>query len=203
MLAPFLLRCAPALRFLRDRQGVAALEFALLGALIVTLAVGIIEFAMILFVNTLMEGGLREAARYGVTGFSGGAATRQEAVLAIVGQHTRGLVDIEEVSLETLVYPGFAEVGQPEPFTDANGNGSYDGAPAEPFTDINGNGVWDSDMGAAGLGGPGDIVLYTLSYDWPLMTGLLDGVIGTDGRMPLDASIVVRNEPFGAAGGGG
>lgn len=190
-------------RFLGDCRGAAAVEFALAGLLIVTTAVGLIELSMILFVNSLMEGGLREAARYGVTGYSG-ELTREAEVLAVVGRHTQGLVDMDEVALRALVYPGFADVGQPEPFTDANGNGRYDAAPpAEPFVDVNGNGQWDADMGAAGLGGPGDIVLYTLDYDWPLITGLLDGLIGRDGKMPLSASIVVRNEPFGTAGGGG
>lgn len=215
MLAPSLRRRRPKLvpprgrslgaRFLRDRRGVAAIEFAAVGLLIVTTAVGLVELAMILFVNSLMEGGLREAARYGVTGFTGGAETREAEVLSIVGRHTEGLVDLAEVELVTLVYPGFAAVGEPEPFTDANGNGSYDSDPAEDFVDINGNGQWDADMGAAGLGGPGDIVLYTLRYDWPLVTGLLDGVIGVEGRMPLSASIVVRNEPYASAlapGGG-
>lgn len=197
------LRAAALRRFLGDRRGAAAVEFALVGLLIVTTAVGLIELAMILYVNSLMEGGLREAARYGVTGYSGSAA-RQAEVLSVVERHTRGLVDIDAVALHTLVYPGFADVGRPEPFTDANGNGQYDAAPAaEAFVDVNGNGQWDADMGAAGLGGPGDIVLYTLDYDWPLITGLMDGVIGRDGKMPLSASIVVRNEPFGAAGGGG
>lgn len=189
-------------RFLREREGVAAIEFAFVGMLIVTTAIGVVEFAMILFVNSLMEGGLREAARHGLTGFSGGETTREEEVLSIVDRHTQGLVDMTAVELDTLVYPGFADVGQPEPFTDANGNGQYDGDPAEDYTDVNGNGQWDADMGAAGLGGPGDIVRYTLSYDWPLMTGLLGDLIGRDGKMPLSASIVVRNEPFGAAGGG-
>jgi hypothetical protein len=188
--------------FLGDRRGVAAIEFAVVGMLVVTTAIGVIELAMILFVNSLMEGGLREAARYGVTGGDGSAATREAEVLSIVGRHTQGLVDMAEVELTSLVYPGFAEVGRPEPYTDANGNGQYDADPAEDFLDINGNGQWDADMGAAGLGGPGDIVLYTLRYDRPLMTGLLDGLIGVEGRMPLTASIVVRNEPFGAAGGG-
>ncbi|SMF12724.1 TadE-like protein [Tistlia consotensis] len=190
-------------RFLRAREGVAAIEFAFVGMLIVVAAIGLIELAMILFVDSLMEGGLREAARYGVTGFESSGTTREAEVLAIVGQHTHGLVDMDKVQLQTLVYPGFADVGQPEPFTDENGNGQYDSSPAEPFVDVNGNGQWDADMGAAGLGGPGDIVLYTLRYDWPLMTGLLDDLIGQNGKMPLSASIIVRNEPFGTSGGGG
>jgi len=68
--------------------------------------------------------------------------------------------------------------------------------------DSNGNGEWDADMGLAGLGGPNDIVVYTLRYDWPLMTELLRPLLGADGEFPLKASIAVRNEPFGVPVGG-
>ena len=69
--------------------------------------------------------------------------------------------------MTTLVYENFGDVGQPEPFTDENGNGAYDAG--EAFTDVNGNGGWDEDMGAAGLGGPGDVVVYQMSYDWSII----------------------------------
>ena len=97
--------------------------------------------------------------------------------------------------------PSFGDIGQPEPYTDTNTNGSYD--LGEPFTDINGNGQWDADMGAAGLGGPGEIVLYKLEYDLPTMTSLLSNVIGgSDGKITLKASVAVRNEPYPAATSG-
>lgn len=47
-------------------------------------------------------------------------------------------------------------VGQPKPYTDENDNGAWNDG--EPYTDVNENGTWDDDMGAAGLGGPGDVV---------------------------------------------
>ncbi len=189
---------------LRARGGSASVQFAIAIPVFLLLVFGLIEIAMILFVNSLMEGGLREAARFGITGFDPDGQTRTERILQIVGLQTQGLVDMEQVGIDFLVYPSFNDIGQPEPFADDNGNGSYDAG--EAYTDVNGNGTWDADMGAAGLGGPGDIVLYTLTYDWDPLTGVLDPVLGgADGLITLRASIVVRNEPFGsqAAAGAG
>ena len=184
-------------RLRRNRKGSAVTEFAIAAPVVIMAIVGIIEFSMILFVSSLLEGGLREASRFGLTGFQPNGLTRDERILKIVEDHTHGLVDSTAVNLSTLVYPSFDSIGQPEPFTDENSNGTFDAG--EPYMDINGNNQWDPDMGAAGLGGPEDIVLYTIEYDWQLITGLLNGVIGNDGRIGLRASVVVRNEPYGAS----
>lgn len=182
-------------RLRRNRKGSAVTEFAIAAPVVIMAIVGIIEFSMILFVSSLLEGGLREASRFGLTGFQPNGLTREERILKIVEDHTHGLVDGTAVNLSTLVYPSFDSIGQPEPFTDENSNGTFDAG--EPYMDINGNNQWDPDMGAAGLGGPEDIVLYTIEYDWPLMTGMLNGFVGNDGKIGLRASVVVRNEPYG------
>ena len=182
-------------RLRRNRKGSAVTEFAIAAPVVIMAIVGIIEFSMILFVSSLLEGGLREASRFGLTGFQPNGLTREERILKIVEDHTHGLVDGTAVNLSTLVYPSFDSIGQPEPFTDENSNGTFDAG--EPYMDINGNNQWDPDMGAAGLGGPEDIVLYTIQYDWPLMTGMLNGFVGNDGKIGLRASVVVRNEPYG------
>ena len=182
-------------RLRRNRKGSAVTEFAIAAPVVIMAIVGIIEFSMILFVSSLLEGGLREASRFGLTGFQPNGLTREERILKIVEDHTHGLVDGTAVNLNTLVYPSFDSIGQPEPFTDENSNGTFDAG--EPYMDVNGNNQWDPDMGAAGLGGPEDIVLYTIEYDWPLMTGMLNGFVGNDGKIGLRASVVVRNEPYG------
>lgn len=182
-------------RLRRNRKGSAVTEFAIAAPVVIMAIVGIIEFSMILFVSSLLEGGLREASRFGLTGFQPNGLTREERILKIIEDHTHGLVDGTAVNLSTLVYPSFDSIGQPEPFTDENSNGTFDAG--EPYMDVNGNNQWDPDMGAAGLGGPEDIVLYTIEYDWPLMTGMLNGFVGNDGKIGLRASVVVRNEPYG------
>ena len=189
-------------RLWRRNEGVAAVEFAFVAPILLLTIVGIMEVAMALIVSSLIEGGLRDAARFGITGFVPQGTTREQQITSIIGDATIGLVKMSDIDIQTLVYPSFAQVGQPEPFTDTNANGVYDAG--EPYTNINANGQWDADMGAAGVGGPGDIVLYKVKYNLPMMTPLLSSVLGgADGKVQLSATIAVRNEPYPSSAGGG
>jgi Flp pilus assembly protein TadG len=179
---------------IRCDSGQAIVEFALIAPLLLGLLGGILEFSGILFAQTLLEGGAREASRYGITGSTADGVGRDEAILQIIDDNTFGIINTDELRVEMRIYESFADVGQPEPFTDENGNGSFD--PGEVFDDINGNGAWDEDMGVAGLGGPGDVVVYRLNYDWAIMIPLFRPFFGD--TVTLDASIAVRNEPFGS-----
>ena len=106
--------------------------------------------AIVLFIGSSMELAVVEASRYGTTKPEIGVS-RADQVLEIVETKTYGLLDMDQVELETLVYDSFADIGKPEPFTDDNGNDTYD--VGEDFVDANGNGQWDADMGEAGLAG--------------------------------------------------
>ncbi|MBE0531077.1 MAG: pilus assembly protein [Rhodospirillales bacterium] len=175
------------------RDGATAVEFAFTFPMIAMLVVAIMEFGMIMFVGVLMESGLRDASRYGITGYVESGLTRMERIVQIVGEHTLGLVDMAKVDFDVLVYPGFGDVGGEE-FVDGNGNGTYDAG--ETFTDKNANGVWDSDIGVPGPGDAGDVVVYRIRYDWPLMTPFAATFIGSDPTFPIRASVAVRNEPW-------
>ncbi len=173
-------------------RGTAAIEFAIIAPVFLAMLGAIMEFSGIMFVQTLLEGSAREASRYGVTGFTAPGVSRDEQIMDIVRKNTYGIIDLDQLDMATLVYENFADVGQPEPFTDSNANGIYDAG--EPFTDVNGNGTWDPDMGAAGLGGPGDVVVYRMSYDWHIMIPIFRPFFGDSIR--LQANIAVRNEPY-------
>lgn len=185
----------------RNEEGATIVEFALIAPTLMLFVMGIIEVAMVLFVSMLLEGSVREAGRYGITGYVYQGFDRIAIIRKIVEQNTIGLVDMEKVKIETLTYQSFSAVGQPEPFSDTNGNGQRD--VGEAFNDVNGNGTWDDDMGVNGAGGPGDIVVYTITYDWPLLTTFLGDLMGRAGIMQLSASYAVRNEPWdiGIVGG--
>jgi|TARA_R110002072_G_scaffold35754_28_gene105566 hypothetical protein len=182
----------------RNEDGVTALTFALGLPLVLLTMTGLLEVSFILLLGTLMEGGLREAARFGITGQEPNAQVRSERVLEIVEKHTMGLVDLTKANISFKSYDSFGAVGKPEPFNDRNRNGRRENN--ESFTDINANGRWDSDQGAQGLGGAESVVLYSLDYDWPLLTGYLSDLLGSKGRMPLRASVLVRNEPYDLGG---
>jgi Flp pilus assembly protein TadG len=177
------------------KDGASAIEFALVAMPLAVTLFGIIEVALILFVNVLLEGAVRDSARFGITGYSQGGVSRETTIRHLIKERTVGMVDMTKVTIETLVYQSFSDVGKPEPISnDANGNGRFD--PGDTFVDVNGNGEWDEDMGAAGVGGPGAVVVYRVSYNWPLLTGLLAPMLGPAGYVPLVVSTAVRNEPF-------
>lgn len=183
---------------LRDEDGNVIVEFALLGPVFVAMLMAIFEFSGIMLVQTILEGSAREASRYGLTGFESGGVSREDQILSIVEDYTFGIIDVDDLNMETVVYDSFSAIGEPEPYTDEDGDGSWDNG--EPYTDVNGNGTWDDDMGAAGLGGPGDVVVYRMGYDWPIMVPIFRPFFGPDVR--LRANIAVRNEPFGGGPGG-
>jgi Flp pilus assembly pilin Flp len=187
-------RTAPRRRraAVRGEDGAAMVEFAMVAPAFIAVICAIMEFSGVMFVQTILEGSAREASRYGLTGFTAEGVSREDQIMAIVNNHTYGIVDMDELQMETLVYENFADVGQPEPFTDENGNGVWDAG--EPYTDVNGNGGWDPDMGAAGLGGPGDVVVYRMSYDWNIMIPLFRPFFGD--TITLQSNIAVRNEPY-------
>ena len=176
------------------RRGASAVEAAFAIPIFVLLVAGIAEISMVLFVSVLAEGGLREAARYGLTGQTPDSITREQQLVQIVKDHTHGLVEISPSNVTFRVYDEFDHIEAEEPFVDANDNGKYDDG--EDFTDWNGNGSWDTDTGEAGSGAAGEIVFYEIEYQWSFITPLFQVFGGDDGKLDLNASIAVRNEPY-------
>ena len=176
-----------------NRDGATAVEFTIVMPILLLAFLGGIEMAVVLFISSTIEAAVFDASRYGITGGMTPGVTREDRVLEIVGQKTYGLVDMDKVSIDTLVYDTFSDIGQPEPWDDVvTFNGAYDDT--EPFTDMNGNGVWDADMGAAGLGGPSDVVVNSINYSWGMITPIMRRVLGVSARRM--SSVAVRNEPF-------
>lgn len=178
--------------FLKERTGATTVEFAFGFPVLLSFVIGVIEIANLIFLSVALENAVLHASRYGITGSTAGTGvTRLEQVRSIVEQQTFGRIPAVDITIDTLVFDQFADIGQPEPFADANGNGSFDAG--ETFSDVNGNGVWDSDMGTAGLGGAGDIVLYRVRYTAPSLTGFMDWATQA---LELTATVAVRNEPY-------
>lgn len=193
-------------RFGRSQSGAAAIEFALALPPLVLLIIGMFEVAVVMFVSTSVENGLREASRFGITGDVPAGMTRQEQILQIVEDNTFGMLDPATTHITFMTYPSFQDVGQPEPFTDTPApsplhNGKYD--PGETYEDLNGNGQWDEDRGTAGVGNSGEVVRYKVEYEWRLMTPLLADMLGDNGVFKMTASVVVRNEPYAVVQAGG
>jgi Flp pilus assembly protein TadG len=180
-------------QFYHNQHGTTAIEFAMLSPVIILFILGIIEFALIMFTQTVMESATGITARTGKTGdVNSSSLSREEQLIENVANRTAGLLDRNSLTVTMTTYSTFNNVDRPEPFIDANGNGFYNNG--ETYTDVNGNGQWDEDMGVAGAGGANDIVVYTVSYPWQIFTPVVSTIIGQ--TLVLSARTVVKNEPW-------
>ena len=185
-------------RLRESEDGVTAIEFAFIAPVFLLLVFGVIEFSLIGFASTVMESATSITSRTGKTGYTQAGLTRQQLIINTIADKTAGLLDPSKISVTTEVYSDFSKVGQPEPCISPT-HAPCPGTPGVNFVDVNGNGTWDSDMGAAGLGGQGDVVVYSVSYPWPIITPLVSAIIGN--TYVITARTVVRNEPFGTGVG--
>jgi Flp pilus assembly protein TadG len=175
----------------RTSGGTTAIEIGVAAPLVILILVAIVECALILYLNTIVESNIRDAARLGATAVVQERQIREDLIIEQIAVATMGLIAINRNTLTTLVYHDFASISQSEPFTDnAPANDRYDAG--EAFTDINANGRWDDDMGTPGLGNACEIVMYQLDTEWPLMLGLFASIIGE--RISISASTAIRNE---------
>ena len=192
------------------------IEFAIAFPVFILMMIGVVEIAILMFVQVTVEGGLREASRYGITGQQPtGGISREQEIVNIVKKHAQGLVEIDASDVEMLTYQDFSSIGQPEPYDDAD---DLDGPAFKPenddvFTpalhDRNGNNQWDADQGnnSQGAGGSGQVVLYRVTFDWDWLTplpGMFEALTQAKSTIPetisMEASIAVRNEPWPTAG---
>ncbi len=185
----------------RNISGVAATEFALVVPVVMALTMGVIEVGYIVFAKINLEGAVQEAARRGVTGFAPDGVSREEYVRNRITDAMDRFSLEGPIVINTRVYENFGDIGEPEPFSDDNGNGTYD--PGECFSDVNGNAQYDTDMAQAGLGGSGAVVVYSTSVRLGMLSPVFSWMTENNtGAMTLEASTAVRNEPFDLTAGG-
>lgn len=181
------------LHLTRSQRGITSVEFALIAPVFLLIVMGVIEFSMAMFTSVVLESATNNTARLGKTGYVPTGKTRSEAIIDNVKTRTTGLLDPNKISISEKTYSNFDKIGQPEPCIKPI-TAPCPGVAGVNFVDINGNNTWDADMGQAGLGNPGDVVVYTVSYPWKIMTPIVGKVLGN--TITLTARAVVRNEPY-------
>ena len=187
----------PEHSFVSNESGLTVIEFAFMAPVFLLLVTGVIEFSLIMFTSTVMESATSITSRVGKTGYSPSGVTRQQEIIDTVNTRTAGLLDPAKITITSEVYSDFNNIGQPEPCISPP-TAPCTGTPGINFVDINGNGTWDADMGTAGLGNAGDVVVYTVSYPWPVTSPMISYILGA--TYTITARSVVRNEPFNALG---
>lgn len=183
-------------RLRADRRGVTIVEFAVILPAMLTLICGAIELGHMLFARVVLEGAVTEAARLSTASLESGEAKRDTVMRASIAKTMSdfGTAPNQAITITATVYRDFS-TAFPEIYTDTNGNGRYDFG--EPYVDRNKSGSWDTAKPVSGstLGGPGDVVSYTVRFPKRVLFGFVGNLMGySGGVIPLSASTVVRNE---------
>jgi Flp pilus assembly protein TadG len=166
-------------RFRRNQRGSAAVEFALVAPLFFALLFAIIETGMVFFATQSLETAVQDSARMILTGQAQTAnLTKITFKKNVVCAHVNVLFDCANgVYVDVQSYSSFSNVSISDPLT----NGTFvDNTQYNP-------------------GGPGDIVVVRLFYQWPLfVTGLGYNIANVGGsKRLLSATAAFKNEPYG------
>lgn len=177
-------------RLARDNRGNAITEFALTAPLFLLVLMGIFDFSWQLYAKEVLSGAV---AKVGRASTMEGVANSQAALDAQVSAQVHRVFKDANVTFSRVSYDSYDDIGNPESYTDDNGNGQYDSG--ECFEDVNGNGSWDADRGAAGNGGADDVVLYTATMT---ITRILPvwKMLGQPQTKSISAKTILRNQPY-------
>jgi Flp pilus assembly protein TadG len=164
-------------RFRRNRRGSAAVEFALVAPVFFALLFAIIETALMFFASQVLETITQNSARMILTGQAQTSAYTQAQFQAYVCGQIPALFTCANVYVDVESYPAFTNV--------------------TINSQINGSGNFTNNMQYS-PGGPGDIVVVRLFYQWPLfVTGLGYNISNLSGNQRLlVATAAFRNEPY-------
>ena len=165
-------------RFRRNRRGSAAVEFALVAPVFFALLFAIIETAIIFFAGQVLETVTQDSARFIMTGQAQTGGYSQSQFKTYVCGKISVLFDcVNGVYVDVQSYPGFSGVSINDPI-----DGSKNFVPPNNYSP----------------GGPGDIVVVRLFYQWPLVvTGLGYNIANLSGsKRLLTATAAFRNEPY-------
>ena len=171
-----------ARRFVRQQDGAAAVEFALVAAPFLALTFAILETAFVFFAQQTMEATAADASRLVMTGQAQTAGYTQADFKNAVCSRVYGLFDCANgMTVDVKTYTTFGSVNNTAPVT---------------------NGNFDSTQTGYVPGGPGCIVRVTLYYHWPIYVSMYNAALSNlNGNLRLlVATAVFRNEPYGPAG---
>ena len=169
--------------FAKREDGAAAVEFGIVLAPFLAMLFAILETALVFFAGQTLETAGADSARLIMTGQAQTQGFDQAKFKQAVCAKIYGLFNCSTgLYVDVKNYSSFAAINTAKPI-DSNGNvqtGSFGYAP----------------------GGPGDIVVVRLLYQWPVYVSLLGLNLSdtTGGKRLLMSTIAFRNEPYLGSG---
>lgn len=166
-------------RFIRQRRATSSVEFALVASPFIALALGTIQTGMIFLAGQSLE----SAAAYGGRLILTGQAQTQGWTAAqfkqqICNQITAIFNCSSGVYVDVETYSSFAAANLSSPIT---------------------GGVFNTSALSYNPGGPGDVVVVRLYYQYPVYFNLLNLSNLTNGSDLMAATAVFQNEPYASS----
>ena len=139
---------------------------ALITPVFFTLLIGITEMTLIETAQQLLENAAFNTSRLAKTGFVTSGQTQSQTVSQIMTKELQSFGTFIDTSKVTVTSVAY-----------------------NSFSAVGGTGT-------NGYGTASQIVDYTITYPWSLVTPMIGSIIGTDGKITLTSHIVVRDEPY-------
>lgn len=165
-------------RFARARNGAAAVEFALVAVPFLALLFAIMETAFVFFAGQSLEFAVAQSGRLIMTGQADAAGYNQTTFKNKVCSSVVALFDCQnKLYVSVKNYSSFGSASTTPPYQ---------------------NGQFDTSKMVYQPGNPGDVVVVSFYYQWPIYVSLLSNNLSNQNgnNRLLVATSVFRNEPY-------
>jgi Flp pilus assembly protein TadG len=164
-------------RLARQDDGTAAVEFGMVAMPFLALVFAIIETALVFFATQVLETAAADSARLIMTGQAQMQGFSKESFKSQVCSKIYGLFDCQSgVHVDVQTFASFGSVNLQNPVDD-QGQLETSGFKYAP-------------------GGPGEIVVMRLVYQWPVYVSMLGLSNMADSNRLMMATVAFRNEPY-------
>lgn len=159
-------------RLAKSNEGATIIEFGVIATVLLTVIFGVVEFGIMMFLSSVLEGATSMASRLGKTGYSD-STSRVELIKQEFYTRTGGLFDKSKLHICGSSYNEFKDVPEVTPC------------------------LADNDVDPAIQAGSGkQVTLYTVTYEWHILTPILWPVADDKGKTYINAIATVKNEGF-------
>ena len=164
-------------RFVTNAGAATAVEFALVAAPFCALMIAILQTALVFLAQQVLQTATTEAARLVMTGQAQNQKLSASQFQQDVCGFTSALFTCSSVYVNVQTFSSFAGMTQMSPLQ---------------------NGQFNSTLLNYSTGGPGDVVLLQVFYQWPIVLGPLGFNLSnmSGNNRLLVGTAVFRNEPY-------
>jgi Flp pilus assembly protein TadG len=167
----------PLRRLVRQDDGTAAVEFAMVAMPFLALLFAIIETALVFFATQVLETAAADSARLIMTGQAQTQGLTQSTFKSQVCSKIYGLFDCNAgVHVDVQTFTSFGSINLQNP--------------------VNAQGQLDTSGFSYSPGGPGDIVVVRLAYQWPVFVSMIGLSNMANNNRLMMATAAFRNEPY-------